>query len=369
MPAVELIVGGDFQTPGTPGGFIVTNSYGAWSGTEVEVGQESLYFSGGDTSNLAIELDGNAGVTSVVQQSFSVSGDNRSATLSFDLGARNTGGITADPVLVEVLDSSNNVIFTQTVTPTSVGSFSRVEFDFDFGDEGTYTLRFTEQGSNNSLGTILDNISLMVCFTSGTKILTPEGEVDIDDLKVGDLVITLDGEPQVIQWIGSKKLRRSGLRANPKMRPVMVRQDALGPGIPKADLLVSPQHRLMVRSKVAQRVLGDFEALIPARKLTRLPGVEVVDTCDEVEYFHFALEQHSIVVAHRAYTESLYFGPEALKMLDADAVEELTFLFPEHFIEQASPMPARAMHSHRKHIDRLCDRLIQNSKPAVELSV
>ncbi|KIC43532.1 hypothetical protein RA27_08850 [Ruegeria sp. ANG-R] len=347
---------------------MVADSYGAWSGTEVEVGEESLYFSGGDGSNLVIELDGNSGVTSVVEQSFFVAGDDKSATLSFDIGARNTSGTTADPVLVQVLDAGNNVVFAQTVNPTTVGSFDRVEFEFDFGAEGTYTLRFTEQGNNNSLGTILDNVSLMVCFTSGTRILTPEGEVEIDDLEVGDLVTTLDGAPQPIQWIGSKKLDRIDLLANPKMRPVMVRKDALGPGMPNADLLVSPQHRLMVRSKVAQRVLGDFEALIPARKLTRLPGVDVVETCEEVAYFHFALEQHSIVVAQQAYTESLYFGPEALKVLGSEAMEELTLLFPELFDDHAHPVPARALHSHRKQIDRLCERLVQNSKPAVELS-
>ncbi|NOD89515.1 MULTISPECIES: Hint domain-containing protein [unclassified Ruegeria] len=368
MALTELIVGGDFQSPGITGPFQIFSTYGAWFGNEIEIGQESLFFTGGDPSDLVLELDGNAGPTSVVQQSFVVAGDNRGATLSFDIGARNTGGVFADPVLVEVVDSSNTVIFQQVVTPTTVGSFTNVSLNFNFGAEGTYTLRFTEQGPNNSLGTILDNVSLMVCFTSGTRIKTPDGEVDIDDLSAGDLVSTLDGEPQAIRWIGSKKLSRLDLIANPKIRPIRIRKGALGLGMPATDLTVSPQHRLLVRSKVAQRVLGEAEILVPAKKLTGLQGIERVEACEEVEYFHFALEDHSIVVADGAYAESLYIGPEAMKMLSADAIEELECLFPDLLDETTSPTPARPFHAHGKHINRLCQRLIQNKKPVVEAS-
>lgn len=365
----ELIVGGDFQSPGIQGGFQIFDSYGSWTGNEIEVGQESLFFSGGDSSNLIVELDGNSGATSVVQQDFTVENNNQSATLSFDLGARNTSGGAADPVLVEVLDDSGNVIFTQTVTPTSAGSFDRFELEFTFGAAGDYSLRFTEQGPDNSLGTVLDNVSLMVCFGAGTGIQTPKGEVPVEDLKVGDLVSTIEGVPQPLKWIGSRKLGPLDLMLNPRMRPVLIRKGALGDGMPGADLVVSPQHRLLVRSKVAQRVLGDTEALVPAKKLTSLPGVEVIESWDAVEYFHFALEQHSVVMADQAYTESLYVGPEALKMLSPEAVEELKFLFPDLFEGQGVATPARPLHSGGKHIDRLCQRLIRNDKPVVDLGL
>ena len=367
----ELIVGGDFQSPGitSPSGFQIFSSYGDWFGNEIEIGEESLFFSGGSSSNLVLELDGNSGATSVVQQTFDVEGNNQEATLSFDLGARNTGGINADPVLVEVLDASNTVIFTQTVTPTSAGSFDNFQFNFVFASVGTYTLRFTEGGPDNSLGAILDNISLMVCFVSGTPILTPDGERLIDDLRVGDLVSTMDGPAKPIVWLGSKRLCRAELQANPKMRPVLIARNALGEGMPSADLVVSPQHRILVRSKVAKRVLGEAEVLVPAKKLLGLPGVDVLESCEAVSYFHFALEEHSIVVAQQAYTESLYVGAEARKMLDSDALEELNALFPGHFDGPANPRPARPLHSHKKLVDRLCQRLVQNQKPAVDMTL
>ncbi len=366
----ELIVGGDFESPGisNASNFQIFGSYGSWTGTEIEIGRENLFLNTGDTTNLVLELDGNRNETSVAEQTFTVTGDNKSATLSFDIAARQTGsgGPFDDPVLVEVLDSNNNVIFTQTVTPTSDGSFTRVEFNFDFGAEGDYTLRFTEGGDDNSLGSILDNISLMVCFAAGTRIKTPRGDVNVEDLRVGDLVSTLEGEAKPIRWIGSRTLDRFDLLANPNMRPVLIRQGALGQGMPNHDLKVSPQHRLMLRSKVAQRVLGDAEALVPAKKLTHLPDIDVQADCTEVQYFHFVLEEHSIVIAEHAYTESLYTGSEALKMLGPDALEELAFLFPDLAVTQ--PTPARPLHSRGKLIEKMCLRLVQNQKPAVELA-
>ncbi|MBO9410102.1 Hint domain-containing protein [Ruegeria sp. R8_2] len=204
----------------------------------------------------------------------------------------------------------------------------------------------------------------MVCFAAGTRIKTPHGDVRVEDLRVGDLVSTLEGEAKPIRWIGSRTLDRFDLLANPNMRPVLIRQGALGQGMPNHDLKVSPQHRLMLRSKVAQRVLGDAEALVPAKKLTHLPDIDVQADCTEVQYFHFVLEEHSIVIAEHAYTESLYTGSEALKMLGPDALEELAFLFPELTVTQ--PTPARPLHSRGKLIEKMCLRLVQNQKPAVE---
>ena len=367
----ELIVGGDFQSPGLPAGtdFQIFDDYGAWTGTEIEVGRENLFLGGSDDQNLVLELDGNSGATSVVTQTFTVTGDNKSATLTFDIAARLTGGGPfADPITFEVRDSDGNLVFpAQTVTPTTDGNFTEVSFQFDFGAEGDYTLIFTEGGLDNSLGSLIDNVSLMVCFAAGTQIRTPGGDVAVEELKSGDLVSTLGGEAKPIRWIGSKKLDRFELHANPNMRPVVIRQDALGAQVPERDLKVSPQHRVMLRSKVAQRVLGDAEALVPAKKLTHLAGIDVQEDCTEIEYFHFALEDHSIVFADGAYAESLYTGVEALKMLDPEALEELAYLFPD--MVHVQPAPARPLHSRGKQIEKLCLRLVKNDKPAVEHSL
>ena len=107
--------------------------------------------------------------------------------------------------------------------------------------------------------------------------MTPEGEVAAEALKVGDRVLTLDSDAQVIKWIGSKRMSWFDLIANPKLYPVRVRKNALGSGMPDRDLHVSPQHRILVRSKVAQRVLGVFLKLwCPPSNLSAIQELKLI---------------------------------------------------------------------------------------------
>ena len=111
----------------------------------MEVWYESSYISNGSSSNTILELDGStdpANITSLAQ-TFSVDKDNEPALLSFDLSARshNTGGgqVPQDPVLIEILDSSNNAIFSQVQTPTSVDAFTNFQFNVTFPTAVNYT--------------------------------------------------------------------------------------------------------------------------------------------------------------------------------------------------------------------------------------
>lgn len=346
MARTELIVGGDFQNGGVfpPHGWDAFQTYGQWFGNNMEIGQANLYLDSTSTTDYVVEMDGVQGQTTTVAQTFNVAEDNQSALLSFDLTGRN--GKPPEPIIVEVLDANQLVIFSETVEPTNSGSFRKFEIEFDFGTAGDYTLRFSEDPSlDDNIGSILDNVSLTVCFTRGTEITTCQGEMKIEDLKVGDLVETLDDGLKAIKWISSKKLSRIDLIFNPNMRPILIRKNALGRDMPREDLRVSPQHRLLIRSKVAKRVLGDHEALVPAKKLVGTPRIEVDESLEDVEYFHFALESHSIVTAQTAYAETLYLGSQACKMLDADTLSELKFLFPKLFETEMRPPPARPFHS------------------------
>ena len=368
----ELIVNGDFEDPGAvPEYFIIVNSYNGWTGNEIEVGTGNRYMTGDSSTNTVIELDGNSGAISVVEQSFTVDDDNKDAVLSFDLSARNedpTRPIVDDPVLVEVLDSSGTAIFSQIVTPTSIGSLSNFSFDFQFGAAGTYTLRFTEGGPDENHGTLLDNVSLMttVCFASQTHIATPAGDKKIKDLKVGDPIFVNEGEIANIRWIGTKRLSAAELKANPHLLPIRFKAGSLGPSIPTQDLLVSPQHRILMRSKVSERIFGDYETLVPAKKLTELDGVEVVKSCEEIEYVHFALDRHSIIYAEGAPSESLFLGAQALASLSQEAQRDLYTLFPDLLSDKNGPIAAKPINARNADIEKLCFRLMKNNRPAVE---
>ena len=166
------------------------------------------------------------------------------------------------------------------------------------------------------------------CFCRGTLIATNRGEVPVEQLKVDDLVVTRDRGLRPLRWIGSRMLDSVDLAAAPWLRPVRIRAGALGVGLPRLDLLVSPQHRILVRSNIAQRMFGCDEVLVAAKQLLAIDGFDQVDT-QEVEYFHLLFDQHEIVRSNGAETESLYTGAHALKAVGVAAREEIFTLFPE----------------------------------------
>jgi len=166
------------------------------------------------------------------------------------------------------------------------------------------------------------------CFTSGTSILTPNGERPIETLVAGDQVSTLDHAAQTVRWIGYRWLSRAYMESHPKFRPVRIRAGSLGEGVPTADLEVSPQHRILVRSPIAQRMFGQDEVLVPAKDLVGIEGIEVAADNAGVRYIHILLDHHEILIANGAKAESLYLGSEAEKALGPAAMDEILALFP-----------------------------------------
>lgn len=187
------------------------------------------------------------------------------------------------------------------------------------------------------------DIEILPCFTRGTMIKTINGDVLIESLCVGDLVATLDSGFQPIMWIGSKETPISNISGMEKIRPIRISAGALGEGQPAADLLVSPQHRMLVRSKAAQRMTGSLEALVAAKHLVGTKGIEAASDVTSVEYFHILFSRHEVIFANGAQAESLYTGPEAIKALPRHAVDEIFTMFPELRNRDYSPTPARLL--------------------------
>lgn len=169
----------------------------------------------------------------------------------------------------------------------------------------------------------------VVCFARGTRIMTPFGDIPIEELERGDMVKTLDNGMKPIRWIGHRKLSADDLAKAPAMRPILIKARSIGGGLPKTDLVVSPQHRVMIRSRIAKRMFGKEEVLIAAKHLLAIPGVSVIEECDGVEYWHFLFDQHEVVFAESMPAESLYTGKEALKTLSEKSRNEIFTLFPE----------------------------------------
>ena len=185
----------------------------------------------------------------------------------------------------------------------------------------------------------------IVCFARGTLILTSRGEVAVEELSVGDQVLTLDEGYQKVLWIGSKKLDQAALERSPKLYPVRITAGALGDNLPESDLLLSAQHRVLLRSKIAERVMGEREVLVAATHLIDDKSIYQDQSCTEVEYFHILLEKHQIVFSNGAPTESLFTGPMAMRSLSDEALEEIRALLPEVFDAYFQPQAARMLTS------------------------
>lgn len=212
----------------------------------------------------------------------------------------------------------------------------------DQADDGVLNSITTANGfaSNFTLtlrngGTAVEAVSLtnetlgVVCFAADVRIETATGPVAAGDLRPGMLVVTKDGGLQPIRWIGRRRLSAADLAAKPELRPIRIRKGALGSGQPTADLVVSPQHRILVRSRIAERMFGASEVLVAAKQLCAIPRIEIAEDIDAVVYVHFLLDTHQIVLSNGAETESLHPGPQALKTVGLAALEEIFTLFPE----------------------------------------
>ncbi len=122
--------------------------------------------------------------------------------------------------------------------------------------------------------------------------------------------------------------------------------------------------RILVRSKIAQRIFNSDEVLLPAKKLLPLDGVEVVeDNPDGVECFHILFDQHEIIYSNGAATESLLTGPQALKAVSREARAELETLFPEICDPDFEPISARLIPDSGKDMRELVARHVKNNKP------
>lgn len=170
-----------------------------------------------------------------------------------------------------------------------------------------------------------ENVNVPICFTRGVRIRTPDGEIAVEDLRAGDLVETLDGGAKPVRWIGSRVFSASALNASPRLRPVTIRAGVMGN---VRDLTVSPQHRMLINDAKAELMFGSPEVLAKAKDLVNGDGV-FIETTGDVEYFHVLFDDHEIIFAEGAATESFHVGPAAIDALTEEMREEVLDLFPE----------------------------------------
>ncbi len=179
------------------------------------------------------------------------------------------------------------------------------------------------------------------CFTPGTMVTTHRGECPVEHLIVGDRVVTRDNGIQPVRWIGRTKMFVHDFQADPHLLPVFIRQGALGKGLPERDMMVSPNHRILVPSGRTTLRFTDREVLVAAKHLTT-QGVHTVQSSGTT-YIHFMCDRHEIVLADGIWTESFQPEDQSLKGIGNAQRLEIFEIFPELKTEagRAAYGPAR----------------------------
>ena len=179
-------------------------------------------------------------------------------------------------------------------------------------------------GSQSSLTLTTESGDVTICFMPNTYIRTPSGEVVVEDLKIGDLVQTNDGRHVPIRWIGRQTV--AGRFVDELRLPVRIRKEALGPDVPSRDLLVSPDHALLVDS-----VLINAGALVNGTSVVRERNVPLIFT-----YYHVELDDHSLVLAENTPAETFV---DNVDRANFDNWREYQSLYPEGKAIHEMPYP------------------------------
>lgn len=179
------------------------------------------------------------------------------------------------------------------------------------------------------------------CLVAGTQVETPDGLVRVEDLRPGMSVVGQNDRLLTLRMVLHTDFNGRDIAENDKLAPVRIVAGALGNGLPRRDLLVSRQHRVVVSTKAVSHMFGCDEVLVPAAQLLPLPGFYVDTDMEDVSYYHLVFDQHEIIYAEGAATESLYTGTEAMKSIADEAREELLTMFPQLAKNHCAMEPAR----------------------------
>ncbi len=276
-------------------------------------GDDSLYGEAGNDT-----LIGGAGADLI-------DGGTGDDTLVVGSGDTATGGDGNDTFL---LDTANLGGGTITIDGSETGEPTGDTLDLggllDWEDV-TYTN--TDPGALAGTATLTDgtvvNFSnledVIICFVSGTRILTPQGPRPVETLRTGDMVLTRDHGMQPIRWTGRRTVRGTG-----NFAPIRF---AAGTMNNANDLWVSPQHRMLHVSSTASLYFDSAEVLLTAKHMLGGAGVTQVER-DMVGYHHIMFDHHEIVFAEGVPTESFHPGAQGLRALSEASREDLFGKFP-----------------------------------------
>ncbi len=187
--------------------------------------------------------------------------------------------------------------------------------------------RFTGDNQPTSAADLPASRRSTPCFTPGTLIATQRGELPVEILRAGDRVITRDNGIQPVRWIGKCQMFAHDFQADPHLLPILIRQGSLGKGMPDRDMMVSPNHRILVPSDRTSLLFKEREVLVAAKHLTAV-GVSSVGSAGTT-YVHLMCDRHEVILANGIWAESFHPDDATLKGMGNAQRLEIFEIFPQ----------------------------------------
>ncbi len=198
-----------------------------------------------------------------------------------------------------------------------------------FGQPGTGRTSDPESDPGHQPSPISQrDIQAITCFTPGTAIATVNGLKRVEALEIGDRVLTRDRGFQPVRWLGQRRVSCKTIPAKPDNLPILIRAEALGPGTPERDIIVSPKHRLLTTDPLLLSGLGETEALVEARALVGRPGIMCV-LPHLLTYIHVLFDQHEVILSDNMWSESFYLGRPTVDVLLREQNAAIQEIFPQ----------------------------------------
>lgn len=203
------------------------------------------------------------------------------------------------------LPSSVTLSTGQVVTLNPDGTLT---IDADTDAETVYFNYTIEDSSGNTDTALVEIEQHPPCFTAGTLIRTSEGDIPVEQLRRGMLIETLDNGFQPIEWMGSSRMAPRA-----ESFPIRIKAGVLDN---QTDLIVSPQHRVLLTGARAELLFGCDEVLVKAKHLVNGRDVLQCPTEDTITYYHILLPRHELVFSEGQWSESFMPGPLTLHSFD-----------------------------------------------------
>ena len=261
---------------------------------------------------------------------------------------------TDDKIDLTGISDATHADFDYATNTLTVSGGSEAPVSFHFDPSQSFAGDFFHLSSDGGSGLFLTEDS-NPCYCRGTMILTDRGERPVEELEIGDSVITGAGLRRPIKWIGRRSYSGRYILGRKDLLPICFKADSLGANLPQRDLWISPHHAMYLEG-----------VLIEARALVN--GVSIVQAAkvDQVEYFHIELESHDLVLVEGALSET--FIDDDSRMMFHNA-HEYAVLYPNELTARPVYCAPRRddgdeVETARRRIDALAGLLTRDDAPA-----